>query len=44
MLFWELVPDGVIYPVLEVFGTVLLVLMLDGVEVKNLEEVVTGRW
>ena len=43
MLFWELVPDGVIYPVLEVLGTVLLVLMLDVVEEKKLEEVVTGR-
>ena len=38
-----IVPDGVIGPVLEVLGTVLLVLMLDVVEVKKLEEVVTGR-
>ena len=38
-----IVPDDVKCPVLEVLGTVLLVLMLDGVEVKKLEEVVTGR-
>ena len=38
-----IVPDDVICPILEVLGTVLLVLMLDVVEVKKLEEVVTGR-
>ena len=43
MLFWELVPDGVIYPVLEVLGTVLLVLILDVVEEKKSKVVVTGR-